>query len=312
MAQTFQDAWRPARLHLAAVPVLLVRDWVQDAYTRACERRNWGFLRKEASIDTIAAREETLTFTQGSTSVTSAAIFVATDAGRQLKVSTYPVYTIASVTNASTIVLDRNFAEPGGAQTATIFNAYFTTPADFRQFLIVVDPYNRRIIPFWMNQDEIGLADPARSNSDSGPRYLVAQGYSTATATLGQARYEYWPYPTSERHYPYLYIRQAERFADDTPLPGMFANRADLLKLGAQMMAADWPGTLGQRNPYYNPALADRLTKKWEFELQKLELADDAQYPDDLIPVHWTRQYGPLARTTEMLRQTDASVYDYL
>ena len=63
---TFEDAWRRARLSLSGVPALLVRDFVQDAYTRACESRGggWGFLRKEASIDTIVSRTLTATFTQ--------------------------------------------------------------------------------------------------------------------------------------------------------------------------------------------------------------------------------------------------------
>lgn len=313
MAETFDDAFRRARLHFTGVPALLVRDWVQDAFTRACESRGggWGFLRKEASINILAARSLSITFTQGSQTATSAAGFVATDAGRQLKSSSYPVYTIASVGDVSTITLDRPYAATSGAVTTTILDAYVTCPADFHRFLIIYDPYNQRILPFWVSQDEMGIADPARRNTDTGPRYLVSQGASTATATLGQPRYEFWPMPTSPRQYPYLYYQQAPRFADDTPLPGVFANRSDLLKLGAQVQAAEWPGTAEQKNPYYNLALADRLEKKWEIELQRVSLADDNQYPEDLVAVNWARRYGALAPTASLLRQTDATLADY-
>jgi hypothetical protein len=314
MADTFEDSWRRARLRLPGVPALLVRDWVQDAYTKACEYRGggWAFLRKEASIDTLASRSLTLTFTQGSTTVTSAAAFVSTDAGRQIKVSSYPVYTIASVTDASTVVLDRNFAETGGAQTATIFNAYFVCPSDFKRFLIIYDPYYQRVLPYWYTQDHLGYEDPARRNTDTGPRYLVSQGYSTATATLGQVRYEYWPYPTAERHYPYLYYRKAERLADATTFPGVFSNREDLFVLGARLEASLWPGTAQQKNPYFNLGLADRLERQWNDRLQELSLADDNQYGEDYMVIDWAARYGPLTATTSLLRQTDATVNDYV
>ena len=312
MAETFEDCWRRTRLHCPAVPPLLVRDWVQDAYTRACEYRGWGFLRKEASIDTLASRSLSVTFTQGSTGATSAALFLSTDAGRQIRITGYPIYTIASVTDASTIVLDRAYAETGGAQTSTILNAYFTTPADFSRFLIIYDRYNQRVLPYWFNQDQLGISDPARTSSDSGPRYLLSQGVSTATATLGQTRYEFWPIPTAARQYPYLYYRQAERFADATALPGVFANRSDLLKRGALVCAAEWPGTTDQPNPYYNLPLAKRLSDKLDLELQQLALKDDAQYPEDLLMVDWAARYGPLSAPTSLLRQTDATVHDYV
>lgn len=310
----FEDAWRRARLQLSAVPPLLVRDWVQDAYTRACETRGWAFLRKEGSINILVARTVTVTFTQGSTTITSVGAFnTTTDPGRQIKVNSIPIYTIASVTDANTAILDQPYADVGGALTSTIFDAYFTCPTDFRRFIMIYDPYYLRIIPFWISQDELAIADPARriSESSQGPRYLVSQGYSTATATLGQVRYEYWPKPMVERHYPYLYYRAAERFTESSPLPGVFGTRSDVLKLGALLQAAEWPGTLDQKNPYFNLQHAIMLRQQWETELERLSLADDNEYPEDLMTIHWTRRYGALAPTASLLRQTDATVNDY-
>lgn len=314
MAENFEDVWRRARALFPAVPALVARDFCQDAYTRLCEYRGggWSFLRKEASIDILAARTLSVTFTQGSTAITSAALFVASDAGRQIKVSTYPVYTIASVTDASTAVLDRAYSDVDGAATATILNAYFVCPADFRRFLVIYDPYYQRILPYWSTTDDLALTDPARTFSDSGPRFLVPQAYSTATATLGQTRYEFQPYPTSARHYPYLYYRAAERFADSTVLPGVLANRSDLLKLGAQVMAAQWPGTADLKNPYYSLSLARDLGKQWDLLVQQASNDDDSQYGEDLMLESWVRRYGGLAPTTQLLRATDATVYDYI
>lgn len=316
MSDTFEDAWRRARLRMPGVPALLVRDWVQDAFTRAVEYRanGWSFLRTESSLDTLASRTVTITFTQGSTAITSAAAFVASDAGRQIRTSanTYPYYTIASVTNASAAVLDRVFADTGGAIASTILTAYAVMPADFKRFLVIIDRDYQRIVPFWFSQDQLAISDPARRSSDSGARYVVAQGYSTATATLGQVRYEYWPNPSSAKHYPYLYYRKAPRLADSDPFPGPFSNREDLFVLGAQLEAAEWPGTSAQKNPYFNSALADRLQKKWDMKLQELSLADDNIYPEDYLVVDFAKLYGVMTSTTSLLRQTDATLADYV
>lgn len=259
----------------------------------------------------LASRSLTVTFIQGSTTITSAAGFVASDAGRQIRTTDYPVYTIASVTTDSIAVLDQSFAATGGAILSTILSAYVVAPADFRRFLVIADPYNKRILPYWISQDDLAIADPGRTSGDSGPRYIISQGVSTAIATLGQVRYEAWPYPSSARQYPFLYYKQAPRFADSDPLPGVFANRADLLTLGAEIEAAEWPGTIEQKNPYYNLGLADRKQTDWNIELQRLSLADDNQFPEDLIAVNWARRYGIMDTTTTVLRSTDATLADY-
>lgn len=311
MADTFEQVWKPARLNFSNVPALLVRDWAQDAFLAACDIRGWSFLRAESSLNTLASRSLTATFTQNSTALTSAALFVASDAGRQIKVDTYPFYTIASVTDASNAILDMPYAATGGALTATILDAYAVCPADFGRFVLVLDTTYQRPIPFWLSQDALAVSDPIRRTTDNNARYLVANSFSTATATLGQVRYEYWPAVTAARQYPFLYIKKVARFADTTALPGVFSNRADLLKLGTRVQAAQWPGTVDQKNPYYNLVLADRLQKEYEFKLAQLSNADDNQYPEDLWQIDWAVRYGGLAPTTQLLRQTDATINDY-
>lgn len=311
MPDTFEDVWRRAALQLPGVDALLVRDWAQDAYLDACTRRGWSWLRKESAISTLASRTATVTFTQGSTAITSAALFVATDAGRQIRVDNLPAYTIVSVTNASAAVIDRAYAADSGAETATILDLYAIMPADFSRFRLVLDPYNQRPIDFTSSVDQLALADPALTSSDSGPRFLVSATFSPATATLGQVRYQLWPAPTSARQYPFLYYRKGERFSETSTLPGVFSNRADVLKLGTLVQAAGWPGTVDQKNPYYALEHQDRLARKFEDQLQKLSLEDDNQYPEDVLQVDWASRYGGLTPSTSWLRQTDATVADY-
>src|SRR5262245_40307573 len=103
--QTFREVWGFVALHVPAAPNALVQSWVQDAYDQLVGRRHWSFLRKTSLLTTLDARSLTVTFTQGLTAITSAALFVSTDAGRQLRVGTNsPIYTIDTVTNASAAV----------------------------------------------------------------------------------------------------------------------------------------------------------------------------------------------------------------
>ena len=312
MSLTFEDVWRKARLELPAVPPLLLRSWAQDGYARLCDTWGWAFLRSEGTLVTAASRSVTASFTFGSASVTSAAAFLSTDAGRQIRVGRLPVYTIISVTSTSLLTLDRAYTEVDAANTtATIQDCYATMPADFRRFLAVYDRYYQRIIPFWLSEDQLAVADPGRLISDQGPRYLVAQKYSPATATAGQVRYEYWPAPTAVRSYPYLYIRKAEQLADTDPLPGVVSERADLLRTYVLGRGARWAGTVDQRNPAYDLKNAMLLQNEWDMEMQKLELADDNEYPQQLLQVDWAKRMGVMTGTASLLRQTDATINDY-
>lgn len=311
MSRTFEDVWRPARLEAPACPPLLIRSWAQEGFSRLCDSWGWAFLRSEGTLVTLASRDVACVITNGSATVTSAALFVSTDAGRQLRVGRLPIYTIISVTNVSTLILDRAYTE-ASTTAATIQDCYVTMPADFRRFLVILDRYYQRVIPFWFSEDQLAVSDPGRQiGGPDGARYLVAQKYSPATATLGQVRYEYWPAPTTARTYPYLYVRKADTLNDSDPLPGVLAERADLLRLYVMYRAAQWPGTVDQKNPGYDLSRARELKGEWEQELQKLELADDNEYPQQDIQVDWASRTGLLTGTAKYLRQTDATVNDF-
>jgi len=311
MSTTFEDIWRKARLELPAVPPLLLRSWAQDGYAKLCDAWGWAFLRAEGTLVTLASRAVMMGFTQGSATVTSAAGFVASDAGRQIRVEREPIYTIISVTNASAVVLDRAYTEADATTSATIQDCYTVMPSDFRRFLVIYDRYYQRVIPFWFSEDQIAVADPGRQISDQGPRFLVAQKYSPATATLGQVRYEYWPAPTSVRSYPYLYIRKAEQLADGDSLPGVLSERADLLRTYVLSRGTMWAGTTDEKNPAFSLQASREYKAEWETEIQKLELADDNEYPQQLLQVDWAVRLGAMTGTARLLRQTDATVDDY-
>lgn len=313
-AQTFGDAWRTVRLYVPAAPTFLTREWVNVAWKRMARARHWSFLRGETRLTINAARAiQVCTVTRGSATVTSAALFLAADAGRQFRVGSSPIYTVQTYTDASTIVLDIAYGEDTSATAAaTIFDGFATMPADFESFRLVADPYNQRRLAYWISEDQINILDPTWSVSDASPRCLVARGGgSTYTPTLGAVQYTYWPRVTTARSYPALYNKQAARIDDTTIFHGVLADGAEVLIGGALAEAAAWPGTPDLPNPYFNLQLAREKKAAFLDDVQHLSLRDDEQTPDDLATVHW--ELWPLADLAfgdHSLRASDATTDD--
>lgn len=312
MPETFGDVWRRVRLHVPAAPTFLVREWVNTAWKPLARSRHWSFLYGELRLTIAAARSlASVTTTNGSATVTSAGLFVAADQGRQFRTANYPVYTIQTFTDINTLQLDIPYGETGGVSAATIYDGYYTAPADFESFRLIADPYNQRRLAFWISADQLNILDPTRQGSDSGPRLLAQRPSSTYTATLGRVQYEYWPRPTAARSYPAFYNKLADRLDDTSTFSGVLAQAADVLVAGALAQAALWPGTPDRPNPYFNAALAREMKLEFYDGIQHLSLRDDDQHPDDMATVHWERwPLADLAFNDQALRATDATVAD--
>jgi hypothetical protein len=314
MPWTIEQCWRQVLLYAPAVPVFLARTWVQEAYAKLSEDRPWMWLRKETHLQTLASRSLSITFTQGSLAITSAAEFVASDAGRQLWVdgSPLPIYTINTVTDASNAILLETYAGSSGAASATIYDGFLYTPQDFGQFLTIVDPSVRRQIPFWLAEEVLDRVDPQRSTSGDPSRLLVSYGLSQRAATLGRVLYQWWPKPTAARTYPALYIARPVALADTFILQGVLRERGDVLVQGALVEAARWPGTAERPNPYFNLNLWRTMQESYTREQLQLALRDDDQAPMDLPQLDWSQMSGwQLAYDTTLLRASDYTLADY-
>lgn len=310
-AETFGDAWRRVRLHVPDAPFGLVREWTQHAYEELCKRRPWGFLRQHAQLSIPTARSLTATFAAFSTTVTSAAAFLATDVGLQIRVGNVPIYTIQTVVDASTVTIDMPWTGTAGAQTAQILGVYQTLPADFGAFELLVDTTMQRIVPWWFTQEDLARVDPMRFSSGDLQRCLVSRSLSTVPSTLGQVQYEWWPAPTTAKSFPYYYRQQAQLLADTAPLLGVVTAR--VLGLGARAECAAWPGTVERKNPYFSLALHAKLKDEFDAECAKLELRDDDQAQQSWVGLPWHRWgvddlgFGD----THTLRATDAGIGSY-
>jgi len=313
-AQTFRDVWSVVALHVPAAPISLVQFWVQGRYDDLLGSRHWAWLRRETVLTTRASRSLTVTFTQGAAGITSVGGFVvATDPGRQIRVGTNsPIYTISTVTDVNTATLTTTYAETGGAQTATIRDIYLIMPADFRAIHTVTDRTIQRPIAWWISKERLDLFDPGRISSDSRFRVLAAAHLSQATATLGRVTYEAWPYPTAAGSYILNYFIRADTLADDTAFTGALATWTSVLINGALADAAKWPGTVTQRNPYFNLSLADRLEQDYLTARKSIDVMDDDQYLMDLQQTDLSKfGLAALSADTTLMRQSDATLADY-
>ncbi len=310
---TFGDIWRGVRLHAANAPFGLCRTWTQEAYETLFERRPWVFSVKETRLVIGASRTlAAVNVTQASPLITSAGLFALTDAGRQFRVGTFPVYTIASVQDVNNATLDLAYADITGSPAATILDLYQTLPADFGAFLLVLDTTVRRQVAWWFTQEDLARVDPTRVVSGTPQRALVSTTPSPALTTLGQPRFEWWPAPLTARIFPAWYRARPQQLLDTDVLPGVLAQRGKILETGALARCARWPGTVDVKNPYFNLALAQQLMQDFDRECAKLELRDDDQAQQTWVglPYHGWPAFG-LTGDTTTLRASDATVADY-
>lgn len=279
-ALTFGDVYAAVLLRAPGVDPLLAREWVQDAYREACDHKVWSHQRSETAIVAGDQKTGTVTVTKGSATITAGTlVLAATDVGRQIRITSVPIYTIIAVANdLATATLDRVYSEASGTTTFTILDAYWTAPENFWRFLAVVDPVNKWRLRWWVTEDDLSRIDPGRMSTGS-PWALVSQAYSPVAADLGKARFEVYPYPTTAKSFSVLYYTKPTVFAETDTLIGPFAGAKAVLVDGALARCALWPGTSVAPNRYFNLGLADRLEKRFAAAVQQLEVKDEDLYP---------------------------------
>lgn len=313
-AQTFRQVWGKVLLHAPTVPAALAQSWVQDAYDKLIANRHWAWTRRTTNLVTRAPRTVSASFTAGSTTITSAAQFIPEDAGRQLRINNGFTYTINQVSDPSTAVLLEAYADTAqaGTQTAQILDAYLAMPADFRTFETVDDQVNMRPIVWWIAKDRLDVFDPGRIAADSRFRVLAAHQISQALPTLGRLLYEAWPRPTAAGVYTMSYFVRTDTLQNDVAFQGVLATYTKALETYALSEAAKWPGTVDQKNPYFNLPLSKLLSDEFEQTFQELNVMDDDQYLMDLQQIDLA-SFGlaAVSASTSLLQRTDADVGAY-
>jgi hypothetical protein len=312
-AKTFGDVWRRVALQVPGAPASLCQEWVQSTYNTLLGTGHWAWLRATTVLTTQAQRTLALVnFTQGSTAITSAALFLTTDVGRQIRIPNQTIYTIATVTNPSAADLTIPFAEPNAATSARVQDYYLAMPADFRSIYSVTDMDLQRPIAWWISRDRLDLFDPARIASNNKLRVLASYELSLVPSLLGRVLYEGWPPATSVGQYQLMYFKRTDTLADDDAFQGVLSTYTDALVEGALSWAARWPGTTDKKNPYFNLQLAKLHADRFDAERQTLQVMDDDQYLMMLEQINLSKfGLAALAADTTLMRESDATLADY-
>jgi hypothetical protein len=278
MAVTFEATWRMVLGHAPLAGASLAREWTQWAYDEfVIARRSWSHLRAQSGLSIAASRSFTVGVTTASATVTG--VFAAADVGRTFRVGTSPYYTILAVSVGVSATLDRAYLETtDAAATGVVFDGYATMPADFARFYAVIDPSMRWRIRFDVSADWLNRLDPMRQSATGSPRLLANATYSPVTATLGQARYEWYQVSAAAKSFPMWYLRKPEILTDDSVLVGPLADRKDILVEGALSRCALWPGLENRRNPYFNLPLAQAHDAKFRDKISSAYVADEELY----------------------------------
>lgn len=313
MAATWEEVWRRVRLHSGFVPVLLAQEFCREILAEIEETHPWPWLRAESQILVSTPSSGTCTFTRGSAVVdisTGTLAPSSSDISRQLRASNSLPATIIAVDPGVTMTLDQVWGGASGEATATILDAYVTMPQDFGRFTAVLDPANSWLLRFWVTDDELNYWDAKRTSSGT-PRMLATRKLagSTVPVLAGRVQYELWPYPASDKNYPYYYIRRPSELADTDYLPGLLRDRPDIVVDGALMKLAQWPGTEQTKNPYFNLALGKLKEDQFRRKLAELELRAEEQYMTWLETISWVSSFQLAPLDAEFMQRHDEAWY---
>lgn len=163
-------------LRCPALSPKLAQDFTINAFRRLAEIRRWSWLVKyNQFIAPNVYNTGTVSVTNGLTTVTgSGTTWTAAMVGRQFRVGlSAPIYTIAQFNNSTSLQLDLPFGGPTSVGTGySIYQCYFTPPADFHQFISVFDPAFNWNLALDVTQVELNFIDAQRANS--GNAYMVS------------------------------------------------------------------------------------------------------------------------------------------
>jgi len=312
---TLGDVIREVQLTASAVPPLLVRRWAQDALAQIMAGSRWGWQRQTVAIRPGAARVlAAVGVTQGSTSVTSAALFLAADVGKQLWLGVgEPVLTIDAFTRTSLVTVREAFTgTTGSVALAEVYEAYYQPPSSFQQFVQISDLIRRRSLPFDLSLERVTTWDPGRQQSGQ-PRGLIAHspglvmGSSPAQSRI---RYEWWPRNTTGGTYEAIILSspQTDSLTEATQLPGVLTDHQYVLTLPVLARCAAYPGaSKTQPNPYFNLGLARDLQTQAAVARKDVAIVDEDQYPGGVIAdVDW-RYVQAGVTSDEAYQWSDAS-----
>ncbi len=183
MLDTYPKIYNRVLLHCPSAGQLLARTWVENAFRRVAERREWSWRLKHSQwVAPALYNTGTVTVTSGLQQVVGSGTAWTTNMiGRQFRVGVNaPIYTIIDVPAATQLTLDLFWAGANATgQGYEIYKCYFEAPYDFHHLVTLWDPRMNWQLFINVTQNELQMADAQRSSR--GQAYVVANlDYSTS------------------------------------------------------------------------------------------------------------------------------------
>lgn len=196
-------------------------------------------------------------------------------AGLQLLTgSQTPVYTLLAVTSTTGGLIDMPF---GGATMTdagySLVKAYVTIDPDLKDIWQVWDTVQGIPLAFHESQAFLAQADPQRT-ATGNPQCLVDLSPSAA----GSMQFELWPYQTSSYQIPLIYMKQWPEMKKPTDRPPHFINPSVIIDgaIADALRRKDLRSN-DDKDPYYDPQLAQQYEQKFLLGAQQAANADESK-----------------------------------
>jgi hypothetical protein len=231
----------------------------------------------------------------------SAALVSSSYVGRQLRLSaSYPIYTIKAVRSATELEIDLPWAGASlSGQSYNIEKRYYTFAHDAKDILWCFDPVQPRELDLHYPQERLNREDPQRAQS--GDPYLISDVRATDS---GNMQYELYPFPSSARQLPFMYVRQWPDLKKNSDMLPPFLN-PNVILYGAYSMALRTKQL--DKDPFYDPASANFYETKFREELNAAANADDGKCQQMLT--YERGRYG-MSMGANWNQSHDVSVHD--
>lgn len=255
-------------------PALMVQRWVQNAYRRIIDRRNWyGLLVLGQCVVPNVYTRGNVALTIGSQSVQGTGTSWTADmVGRQFRsgfMTPFSTITEVDVTN-QVLTLNLPWGGPTNSSSGySIFQNIVSLGSNIKRVFQMVNQRQGYALLLNVPQDILNIYDTWRTYT--GWTYLLAN-YSPSPT--GDPQFELYPIPTFQQAFPFMAYTQPPDLSADNDYPASFI-RGDII---IDMAMADALMYRGKSNKYYDPNEAKRRSDRAAYQIEQLALADNNLY----------------------------------
>lgn len=215
---------------------------------------------------------------------------------RQFRVTGGPIYNIIGYDGASTLTLDRPYAELGFAGSSyMIYQPYVPALSiDHKRWLSWVDPINNyrfRYNNLFWTQKEVDKRDPNRQ-SWSIPIAIAAHDYIVYPGdTQQRPRYEAWPHPVQQIGYIVEYMIRGYSFINSQLIPSQIPDQLVMARARyyGHNLVANQPDT-DIKTKAYHMQMMRSTEAEYNDLLQRAKVQDNSIFDDMVV----TEETGPM------------------